>query len=130
MGSGGCATLYRVADTYIHLIMFPSEHPETRGRPPAVGMTTPSSGVMKPLRMRCDGLLLEEQQHRQAVCQTSLTPTDLQLARRCIMYVLEHYEQAMTKLSSQAFTSLVEQMLPRLKRTVTEQLKQSEMDTM
>ena len=53
----------------------------------------------------------------------------MQLARKCIMYVLEHYEEAMSKLSSQDFSSLIEQMLPRLKRTVTEQLMQSETDT-
>ena len=45
------------------------------------------------------------------------------------MYVLEHYEQAMTSLSSSVFKSLIEQMLPRLRRTVTEQLMHTEMDT-
>ena len=38
------------------------------------------------------------------------------------MYALEHYEQAVGTLSQQAFKQLIEQMLPRLRQTVSEQL--------
>ena len=38
------------------------------------------------------------------------------------MYALEHYEQAVNMLPQQAFKHLIEQMLPRLRRTVGEQL--------
>ena len=38
------------------------------------------------------------------------------------MYALEHYAQAVTTLPQQAFKHLIEQMLPRLRRTVSEQL--------
>ena len=38
------------------------------------------------------------------------------------MYALEHYEQALSTLPKAAFSSLVHQMLPRLRQTVSDQL--------
>ena len=45
------------------------------------------------------------------------------------MFALEHYEQAYSALSSAAFSHLIEQMLPRLRRTVTEQLMKAPVQT-
>ena len=50
----------------------------------------------------------------------------LQLARRSTMFALEHYEQASTMLAKADFGQLIEHMLPRLKRNVTEQLMKAQ----
>lgn len=45
-----------------------------------------------------------------------------QLARRCILHALEHYEAALLALGTSTFASLIEQMVPKLKEFVIEQL--------
>ena len=45
-----------------------------------------------------------------------------QLARRCVLFALEHYEAALMALGPAGFAGLIEQMVPKLKEFVTQQL--------
>ena len=45
-----------------------------------------------------------------------------QLAKRCVLHTLEHYEDIVKAQGGSGFTALMERMLPKLKSSLTEQL--------
>lgn len=70
----------------------------------------------------CSSLSVESLANTYALAENFNAP---QLARRCVLYALEHYEAALASCGPACFASLIEQMVPKLKEFVTEQLEKT-----
>ncbi|KAK9809295.1 hypothetical protein WJX73_002053 [Symbiochloris irregularis] len=67
----------------------------------------------------CSSLTVESLANTYALAENFNAP---QLARRCVLFALERYEAAVLALGAGPFATLIEQMVPKLKEFVTEQL--------